>query len=101
MYSLCFRIRKRIYRRSDESGDIWAPNDSKIFDAIDNPRNYAPPLFSAYRPVRSESSSAKAAKTQQSQEAESEGNNADNTRSLEESLSSRNVQSHLPEWSFM
>ncbi len=90
MYKLCVRMGKRITRRSDKTGEIWAPSDSKIFDAIDNQRKYVPPLFSVYRPVRSESSSATAATTQQTQETENEGLGEDTTRSLEKSHSLRN-----------
>ena len=87
MYKVCVRMGKRITRRSNELGEIWDPGDSKIFDAIDNPRRYVPPLFSAYRPIGSESLSE--AKTPQSQETESERNDDDSTRALEESNSLR------------
>lgn len=82
----------------DESTDTWAPSDSKIFDAIDNPRKYVPPLISVYRPFRSESSSARAATTQQTLEAESESNDDDITRSLEESRSLRNSSASRTEF---
>ena len=52
-----------------------------------------PPLFSAYRPIRSESLSE--AKSQQSQVTESERND-DSTRSLEESYSLKSTSASRP-----
>ena len=94
MYNLCFRMGKRIIKRSDES---WNPSDSKIFDAIDNQQRYIPPLFSAYRPIRSESLSAMAVETQQPLEAESE-NDVDISRSLEKSRTVTNSSASTTEF---